>query len=301
MIRKKDLSKQLKALDRLKNVSYDEKLICALKVGGKIGAVITPFTEDEIIEAVNTCKDSKVPFHIAGNFSNTMIKDDGFQGAVIKISGNYTGFNVSGDTVMVRAGTSLIRFAKEMTQKGFGGLEFAGGIPGTVGGGVFMNAGAFDGQMSDVVTGVKVFNGYHVLLITKEQLEFSYRHSAFMEHPEWIILEVQMKLNAKDGDMDKLVEFNERRAEKQPLDLPNLGSAFKRPKDGFAAQLIEECGLKGAYVGDAQVSVKHSGFIVNTGRAKSKDVLKLVEKIKKTVKKEKGIELELEWEILDSK
>lgn len=164
-----------------------------------------------------------------------------------------------------------------------------------------MNAGAFDGQMSDVVTGVKVFNGYHVLLITKEQLEFSYRHSAFMEHPEWIILEVQMKLNAKDGDMDKLVEFNERRAEKQPLDLPNLGSAFKRPKDGFAAQLIEECGLKGAYVGDAQVSVKHSGFIVNTGRAKSKDVLKLVEKIKKTVKKEKGIELELEWEILDSK
>lgn len=301
MIRKKDLSKQLKALERLKNVSYDEKLMCALKIGGKIGAIITPFTEDEIIEAVTTCKEQKIPFHIAGNFSNTMIKDEGFQGAIIKISGNYSGFNISGDTVMVRAGTSLIRFAKEMTQKGLGGLEFAGGIPGTVGGGVFMNAGAFEGQMSDVVTGVKVFNGYHVLLITKDQLEFSYRHSAFMEHPEWIILEVQFKLKAGTGDINKLVEFNERRAEKQPLDLPNLGSTFKRPKDAFAAQLIEECGLKGAYVGDAQVSEKHSGFIVNTGRAKSKDVLKLVEKIKKTVKKEKGVDLELEWQILDNK
>lgn len=190
----------------------------------------------------------------------------------------------------------MVKLAKDLTGQGYGGLEFAGGIPGSVGGGIRMNAGAYGGQMSDVVKSVTYFDGEKK--ITTNEMGFGYRESVFEKMDDIVILEAVLEMEKGTGDMAKLKEFNQRRKDKQPLDKPSCGSVFKRPKNGYAAQMIEECGLKGRRKGGAVVSEKHSGFIVNDGNATAKDVVDLMEEVRDIVCEKTGVRLDNEWIII---
>ncbi len=217
---------------------------------------------------------------------------------MIKVYNNYKGYSREGDIFRVKSGTPIIPFIKEVTKMGYGGLEFASGIPGSLGGAVFMNAGAFKGEMSEVVLEVTYFDGEKEGTLTLEELDFAYRHSAFKEMKGVVILEVVLKLKEGKGDLEKIKRLALIRKEKQPTNKPNCGSVFKSPPGDYAARLIEEAGLKGKRVGGAVVSTKHSGFIVNDNNAKADDVLTLVKQVQEEVYNKYNIALESEWIIL---
>ena len=256
----------------------------------------SPENEEQIIACINGAKGSGLPLFVCGRLSNTIIKDGGFKGVMLRIGENYSGYTINEETVRVKAGTSMIALARDLTEKGFGGLEFAGGIPGTVGGGIRMNAGAYGGQMSDVVSSVTYYDGEKICTIT--DIGFGYRESIFEKMENAVILSAELKLLNGKGDMELLRDYNNRRREKQPLDKPNCGSVFRRPENNFASKLVDDCGLKGFSVGDAQVSEKHCGFIVNNGGATSSQVLNLMEMVRQEVHKKTGVMLENEWVII---
>ena len=193
----------------------------------------------------------------------------------------------------VQAGMLLSDLAKKSQILGLSGLEFAAGIPGTVGGGLYMNAGAYGGEMAQVVTGADIFDGSRVFHLSAEELELSYRHSLCMDHPDWLITRVELKLTPGDPDAIRAVmdDLQQRRRDKQPLSQPSAGSFFKRPQGDYAARLIEAAGLKGFRVGGAAVSEKHAGFVVNLGNATAKDVLSLMEQVQERVEAMSGIRL----------
>lgn len=278
------------------NCEYDKEVKTSMGVGGKVLALCCPENEYQVIDCIKAAEKAELPVYVCGNLSNTIIKDGGYCGVILRMSDNYSGYKEDNGRFIVKSGTSMIKLAKELTEKGYGGLEFAGGIPGTVGGGIRMNAGAYGGQLSDVVKGVTYYDGEK--LVTVDKAGFGYRKSIFADMDKAVILEAVFELEGGSGSMEKLKEFNRKRAEKQPLDKPNCGSVFKRPKDGFAAKIIEECGLKGTRVGGAAVSEKHSGFIVNDNQASAKDVLALMEQVKTEVNRQTGILLENEWVII---
>lgn len=279
------------------SVKQGEKLPCTMKVGGPVDLVVKPGTEEEIVSAIELCRQLELPYVVLGKLSNTIVRDGGYRGLVIQLGEKYSGLRMDGKRVTAKAGTPLIHLAQKVTEAGLSGLEFAGGIPGSLGGGVVMNAGAYGGQISDVLTKVKLFDGVSVQELSADQLHFDYRHSLFMAHPEYCVLEAAFTLS-DGGDMALLQEYNRRRKEKQPLELPNCGSVFKRPPGHYAGKLIMDCGLQGESVGGAQVSTKHSGFIVNTGGATAADVLCLMQKVRDVVLEKTGIALENEWFIL---
>ena len=234
-----------------------------------------------------------------GHGSNLLVLDGGIRGLVICIGKNMRKITRKDNTITAQAGAMLGSVALEAAEAGLTGMEFASGIPGTVGGGVTMNAGAYDGEMSFVVSRVKALNpGGKMMTLPREEMEFSYRHSAVTEK-NLIVTETEFEL--QEGDpaeiRAKMSELNARRAEKQPLDVPSAGSTFKRPEGYYAAALIDQCGLKGYSIGGAKVSMKHAGFLINTGTS-SRDFLDLVRKVQQIVEERVGVKLEPEIRIL---
>ena len=274
----------------------------SFRIGGAAKCAIFPRMPFELIVAVNLASTHSVPLFVAGAGCNTLFDDQGFDGAVI-FTKKMKRIVKNGSLWTVDAGVSLATLALEAQRDGLSGLEFAHGIPGTLGGAVFMNAGAFGGEMKDICVKSSCYNRVtqEVSPLAGETQEFAYRSSFYSTHPECLILGATLSL--KEGDPaeieERMKEYKRRRAASQPLEFPSAGSVFKRPVGDFAARLIDVCGLKGLRVGGAEVSEKHAGFIVNRGGATADDVKKLIEMIKERVQKETGVLLECEIRFLD--
>ena len=276
---------------------------CSFRIGGPVRALAAPQDVTGLTKLCYLLKKHELAPYILGNGTNILFPDEGMRDLLIISTEKLTKmFLLSEDTIYAEAGVSLSRLASFAQQNGLTGLEFASGIPGSVGGGLMMNAGAYGGELKDTVESVVIhFLPEQALYeLVNEQCAFGYRSSFFQKMPGCVILSGVFHL--KKGDPDKIAEkmreFNAKRREKQPLDLPSAGSAFKRPEGGFAAALIDEAGLKGYTVGGAQVSEKHAGFVVNTGNATSHDVYDLMMHIRRTVYEHSKVVLEPEMIIL---
>lgn len=266
------------------------------RVGGMADYFIMPGIE-QVVDVIALCKKYQVPYQVIGNGSNLLVSDRGIRGAVIAISGMYSkGIRVSGEHLIVQAGTMLSQAANEAYQAGLGGLEFAAGIPGSVGGAVVMNAGAYGGELKDIIAQVKVLTqDGQILTLSSSQMDFSYRHSCIPSR-HLIVLEVDFALWPKPKEeIQSLMEnLKTRRIEKQPLEYPSAGSTFKRPAGYFAGKLIMDAGLAGFSIGGAEVSKKHCGFVINTGNATASDIFALIRHIQREVQQQFGVTLEME-------
>ncbi len=243
---------------------------------------------------------SGLDYYILGNGSNVLFSDKGFRGAIILLGADFSDITVKDDVITAAAGASLQRVCRRALENSLSGMEFAYGIPGTVGGAVYMNAGAYGGEMKDVVSSVTCVNkSGEIIVYTSDELKFAYRSSRFLDSGE-IILSADFRL--QNGDLSsikaRMDELMERRKTRQPLEFPSAGSAFKRPEGTFAGLVIEQSGLKGYTVGGAQISEKHANFIINRGGATAYDIMKLISDVKKTVKEKTGYELECEIRII---
>ena len=273
---------------------------CTFKIGGPAQLFVQPQTEQQLCSAAALCKEQAVRYYLLGNGSNILFADEGFAGVVIDISALGSDIAVEGNTLTAGAGVRLASLCRAALEHGLSGLEFAYGIPGTVGGAVYMNAGAYGGEMKDVLTVVRYLTAEgEVVQASAAELDLSYRHSIFEENGG-CILSAQFALqpgNAADirAKMDELMA---KRADKQPLDKPSAGSTFKRPAGAFAAALIDQCGLRGFRHGGAAVSDKHCGFVVNLGGATCADVLALCDEVRAIVKEKTGYELEKEIRVV---
>ena len=270
-----------------------------LKLGGPADYLVFPRSAEEINALFAEAGAYNLPVTVIGHGSNLLVLDGGIRGLVICIGKNMRTITREGNMITAQAGAMLGSVAVEAAEAGLSGLEFASGIPGTVGGGVTMNAGAYNGEMSQVVKTVKALSpGGKEIVLSREEMDFSYRHSAVTEK-NLIVTEATFELQPRDPATirAKMSELNARRAEKQPLDVPSAGSTFKRPEGFFAAALIDQCGLKGYSIGGARVSMKHAGFLVNTGTS-SKDFYDLMQKVQQIVEERVGVKLEPEIRIL---
>ena len=270
-----------------------------LRVGGEAAVFAEPKTEEEIAALLCAAKEADVPVLVLGNGSNTLVRDGGFPGIVLHLGREYGEVACAGNTLTAQAGALLSTLAKTACENGLTGLEFASGIPGSVGGGVHMNAGAYGGELSQAVQRIRVWDGERIRDVSREEMDFSYRHTAAMEHG-WLILSAVFTLSPGNKvEIESVMrDLNARRREKQPLEYPSAGSFFKRPAGHYAGQLIERSGLKGVTVGGAQVSEKHAGFLINRGGATAGDFLSLMERVRQTVKKDSGVLLENEVRIV---
>lgn len=270
-------------------------------IGGRAALLAQPATVQQLAFCIRCAKNHKTPYMIMGNGSNLLFPDEGYQGLVIRIGEFFSMTRIENEeTLICDAGTPLAAACMIAAQNGLTGMEFAYGIPGSVGGAVYMNAGAYGGEMSDIVTQIRYLtNDLKCGITSKEEAAFGYRDSLF-QHKPYYITEVTFSL--KKGERAKIEEcmkeIKQKRREKQPLNRPSAGSTFKRPQGGYAAQLIDQCGLKGFQIGHAAVSEKHAGFIINAGGASYADVVALIEYVQKTVKEKTGIWLEPEVQII---
>ncbi len=275
----------------------------SFRAGGNAKALFKPKNIDELKQFIDELNKNNIKFTVIGNGSNLIFKDGLYDGVVIKICKDFLGNQIikDGNKYTVSAGTLLVKFAKLVCKDGFAGMEFATGIPGTVGGGIYMNAGCYGGEISDYITNIKALDKqtFEVIDFDKNDCEFSYRNS-FFQNDKYIIISADFEFETgNQEEIDEKVEkYKVQRVTKQPLNYPNAGSTFKRPKDDFAGRLIEVCGLKGYRVGDAEVSEKHAGFIVNVGNATATDIEKLINEVKSIVLKNTNVELELEMKII---
>lgn len=294
---------RIKALCNKYDCPFEENFALAnktsIKIGGECEIFVEPNSEECLIELLNVCRENALPYFILGRGSNLLIKK--FGGVVIAIGAALGKISVDGNTLTAGAGAALSSVCNAALENSLSGMECLYGIPGSAGGALYMNAGAYGGEMKDIVKSARCIdeNG-NITELSAEEMKLSYRHSVFSENG-WCILSVTMELVPGDklkikGRMDELMQ---KRRDKQPLEFPSCGSTFKRPEGYFAAALIEECGLKGFTVGGAQVSEKHSGFVINRGGAAFEDVTELVGHIKKVVREKKGVELECEMLIVD--
>lgn len=273
------------------------------KIGGKCALAVFPKNKDELIKAVSILSAFKIKHRVIGRGSNILFADRGYDGALIFTNKTCGIRLLDGNKIYADAGASLKSTANLALKNALSGLEFAHGIPGSVGGAVYMNAGAYGGEIAGVLKYSDFYNAKTGECGRMEASEhsFSYRHSVFADNKELIILGSCFELKSADATEIKRVmdENAQKRRDKQPLEYPNAGSTFKRPPNAFAAQMIDECGLKGLSVGGAQVSEKHAGFVVNKGGATSADVLTLVEAVKERVAEKFGVTLELEIEYVE--
>ena len=270
------------------------------RIGGPARLMALPKNRQEAVTAVRAARELGISPFFLGNGSDLLVSDGGFSGFIIKTTGLDQTREVN-RRLQAESGIPLARLAMAALGRGLTGLEFAHGIPGTLGGGVTMNAGAYGGELVQVLTSVTFLNeDGQVITLPAEECALTYRHSLFSDHPEWLILEAEFELPQGDAAVikSKMDELAQKRRSKQPLDLPSAGSTFKRPEGYFAAALIEQCGLKGLTVGDAQVSEKHAGFVVNRGSATAGDVRRLMEQVQSTVLRETGVTLEPEVKFL---
>lgn len=272
----------------------------SFKIGGPAALLVDVASSDELISVMDIIRAADVKYFIMGNGSNLLVDDIGYTGIVIRLSDYYTNVTIEKPRVVAESGILLSTLSKIIAKEAFIGFEFASGIPGTVGGAVTMNAGAYDGEMKDCVEKVKVLteNG-EVLELTNEEMNFGYRMSD-VKLKHYIVLETTFKFDEGDIEIikEKTRDFTERRTSKQPLTLPSAGSMFKRPPGYYAGKLIDDSGLRGARIGDAQVSEKHCGFVVNRGNATCQEVLDLIEMVQKVVMDNYGVMLETEVKYL---
>lgn len=284
-------------------VKFNEPLkkYTTFKIGGPADVLIEPSSEQDILNCVKFCKENNIPLHVLGNGSKVLIKDDGLRGVVLHLGKNYAKYSVENDEIYATSGVPLPFLCVIAKKAGLSGLEFACGIPATLGGAIYMNAGAYGSEMANIVTETTYLDDkLNICSVKGEDHEFGYRQSIFRKQPEYIILSCKMKLEkANIEDIEaKMNENRDSRIQKQPLEYASAGSAFKRPEGYFAGKLVQDAGLKGYSIGDAQVSTKHSGFVVNKGNATAKDVCDLLEHIKNVVFEQFGVKLEEEIIIL---
>lgn len=266
------------------------------RIGGEAELFLRPASPEQAAGAAAACRRFGVPLRVMGNGSNLLVPDEGVAGAVMAFGPAMCAISREGDDLIAQSGATLSQLCAFARREGLTGLEFAWGIPGSVGGAVYMNAGAYGGEMKDAVEAVRIVDetGAQRVLAAVEA-EFGYRASRF-QREDWLIVEARFALRPGNPDaiaaaMDDVMA---RRAAKQPLDQPSAGSTFKRPAGGYAAALIDQCGLRGLRVGDAMVSEKHAGFVVNVGEATCADVLALCAEIRRRVLAQTGVELEME-------
>lgn len=294
----KSFLEEIEAFAGKEALIFDEPLRnhTTFRVGGKADAFLSVKEEEQLKNTILLCNKYKVPFFILGNGSNLLVSDEGYRGLIISVGKDMADICISDTCIDVGAGAMLGVVAREAAEHGLGGMEFASGIPGTVGGAIVMNAGAYDGEMKNIVTKVRVLtrNG-EIYTLSNEELEFGYRMSR-VKKEGLIVLSVSLKLEKKEqaAIYEKMNDFAARRRDKQPLEYPSAGSAFKRPEGMFAGKLIMDAGLRGYSVGDAQVSEKHCGFVINKGNATAKEVYTLIQDVQKKVKESFDVTLEPE-------
>lgn len=286
-------------LSKIPNLKISENVLMknhtTFKIGGPAKLFLEVSSVQPIWELLKILKQNDITPLILGNGSNLLFPDEGYNGVILKISCNRI-ILVSEDTIHAQAGASLSSIASFAQKHSLTGFEFAHGIPGSLGGAIVMNAGAYGGEISDVLENSSYVTPSGVTVIQNEEHGFGYRESIYKHHPEYIVQTAVLKLEPGDSDSisAKMRDLAEKRRDKQPLEFPSAGSVFKRPVGYFAGALIEQCGLKGYSVGGAEVSKKHAGFIINRGGATADDVKKLVAHIQNTVLKETGVSLECE-------
>lgn len=269
-------------------------------VGGEALALVYPKTIEQLITLLKYLQKNKIKYKILGNGSNLIFKNKQYNLVIIRLN-HLDNLEIKGNKVVVGAGYSLIALCLKVAKKNLTGLEFASGIPGTVGGAVFMNAGAYKSDMGYIVQSVEVLNkNLEIETLTNQQLNFHYRTSFLKEHPEYICLSVTLKLRRgkKEAIMEVIKDRKQRRKESQPLEYPSAGSVFRNPEGMFAGKMIEDLGYKGKMIGGAKVSEKHANFIINYDKATGEDIINLINEIKSKVKEEYGVELKVEQEIV---
>jgi UDP-N-acetylmuramate dehydrogenase len=281
-------------------INADMKEHTTFNIGGPADILVLPTCITELNRILDFCREKRMPYVILGQGSNVLVRDKGIRGIVIKLGNALKQFSISGEEIYAEAGISLSQLAREAAEHGLSGLEFAEGIPGSLGGAVAMNAGAYQGEMKDVVYQVIALDeAGNYKLFSKEQSQFGYRRSIY-QNGDYII--VAVRLHLKPGQPEEILstmqDLARQRQEKQPLEYPSAGSTFRRPPGYYVGPIIEELGLKGFSIGGAQVSSKHAGFIINKGQATAQDVIDLIRYIQEMVREKYGLVLEPEIKIL---
>ena len=288
---------ELKQLD-VGTVLKDEPLYkhTTYRVGGPAKLFIKVQNVDELIEVIKYCRKHRIQLFVIGRGSNLLFSDKSFEGIIISLE-DMNQYHVNGSEVTAQCGVTMIKLAYDCAKIGLSGFEFMGGIPGNIGGGIFMNAGAYKSCLSEVVKSVKVLDErLKVVELSKDEMEFSYRHSIIQDHPKWIVLEATFELENKSVEEinETLDKRKERRMSTQPWNKPSAGSVFRNPEGSSAWKYIDDAGLRGYEIGGAQVSPKHSNFIVNNGYASAKDIYDLIFYVQKTVQDQFGVLLKPE-------
>jgi UDP-N-acetylmuramate dehydrogenase len=280
------------------NILIDEPLSrhTSFRIGGPAHRFLMPAGAEEVREAVRILKEAEEPFFIMGNGTNLLVSDEGYNGTVIALGKNMADIRTEGHTITADAGALLSKIAAEALKESLTGFEFAAGIPGSLGGACVMNAGAYGGEMKDVLASCEILTKEgDIRTVSGPELGLSYRHSALMERGDLVLSAV---ISLEEGRAEeiraRMEDLKKRRQDKQPLELPSAGSTFKRPEGYFAGKLIQDCGLKGLTVGGAQVSEKHAGFVINIGGATAADVRELIRQVQERVKDQFGVLMEPE-------
>ena len=290
--------------DKLNNVIAKDSILIdepmsrhtTFRVGGPADFFVTPKAKEEVRDVIRICKEAGMPYYIIGNGSNLLVSDAGYRGVIVQIYKEMNEVKVEGDLVKAQAGALLSGIAAKALGAELSGFEFASGIPGTIGGACVMNAGAYGGEMKDVLESVTVLTDEgKIIELGRNELELGYRTSV-IEKKGYIVLGAVLKLERGDGEKIKtyMDELKEKRVTKQPLEYPSAGSTFKRPEGYFAGKLIEDAGLRGFQVGGAQVSEKHCGFVINRDHATAADIMELMRQVQIRVKENSGVDLEPE-------
>ncbi len=298
----KSLENRLKLIAGDSNVRCDEPMSshCTFRAGGTAKYYVIPDEYTKVRDVLRLCVEENIPYYVIGNGSNLLVQDDGFDGVIIEIDSALAEIEINGNEIVAKAGAKLSKIAVKALNESLTGFEFAHGIPGNLGGAVTMNAGAYGGEMKDVLKWVKVLdNNGEMKTLKAEELELGYRTSIIVKE-KMIVLEACIELH--EGNRDEIEmhmkELMAKRKEKQPLEYPSAGSTFKRPKGYFAGKLIQDAGLKGYRVGGAMVSEKHSGFVINYDNATATDIINLMKDVRKKVYEEFQVTLEPEVKIL---
>lgn len=285
----------------INDIKIDEKLseYVNFKVGGPADILLIPNSKEQVIKSIKICKENNIPFYLIGNGSNILVRDGGFRGVVLSLK-NVKNIYVYGEKIEAECGVMLKEVSDKAIENSLTGFEFACGIPGTIGGAVFMNAGAYDGEISKVIESAEVIDeNCNIIRLSREELDFGYRSSLVMKKGYTVLSAVFKLEKGQVKTIKELIEdLTNKRESKQPLEYPSAGSTFKRPTGYFAGKLIQDAGLKGYSIGGAAVSEKHSGFVINKGNATAKDITDLIKHIQDEVKKQFGVDLHPEVRII---
>ena len=285
----------------INDIKIDEKLseYVNFKVGGPADILLIPNSKEQVIKSIKICKENNIPFYLIGNGSNILVRDGGFRGVVLSLK-NVKNIYVDGEKIEAECGVMLKEVSDKAIENSLTGFEFACGIPGTIGGAVFMNAGAYDGEISKVIESAEVIDeNCNIIRLSREELDFGYRSSLVMKKGYTVLSAVFKLEKGQVKTIKELIEdLTNKRESKQPLEYPSAGSTFKRPTGYFAGKLIQDAGLKGYSIGGAVVSEKHSGFVINKGNATAKDITDLIKHIQDEVKKQFGVDLHPEVRII---